>query len=201
MTVLGWARVAVKLRRVDLSIFTTDELGPGDTFGEECMLDERRLRKTHNYNLNNVTTNGVDRREAEGKGGCGTSPVVAEEACGGGRLNTGGDGKTVNAAVIAAAGRSFETYQTLEVRVLGGGAFCRQGKGGEVTLGAGATHHRTCSTAGHLISLERGSVLFDVVNQRIVCSLRAIHPVGTLGCVWKKAEAIDKFGGEKNTVQ
>lgn len=48
-------RVAVKLRRADLSVVIADELGPGDTFGEACMLDERRLLRrssSHPHALN-----------------------------------------------------------------------------------------------------------------------------------------------------
>lgn len=87
-------RVAVKLRRADLSVVTTDELGAGDTFGEECMLDEKRHCKTNNPHLNS------------------NAPVLPPSTA----VDGGGGQGGLNSDVTAAVGRSFETYQMLEVR-------------------------------------------------------------------------------------
>lgn len=56
----------MKLRRADLSVVIADELGPGDTFGEACMLDERRLlgrSSSHPHALN-----GNVNKESRGDG-------------------------------------------------------------------------------------------------------------------------------------
>lgn len=84
---LKTSRVAVKLRSADLSVVTSDELEAGDTFGEECMLDERRYF--------NVAVTSITAGEAGESG----------ERVGGS-----------SSAQVAAVGRSYETYQTLEVR-------------------------------------------------------------------------------------
>lgn len=46
-------RVAVKMRRADLSVVRADELGPGETFGEACMLEEHRASVLRRSSLNN----------------------------------------------------------------------------------------------------------------------------------------------------
>lgn len=84
----------MKLRKADLSVVTTDELAVGDTFGEECMLDEKRHCKMTNPHLNS------------------NAHVLPPST-----LADGGEGRGwVNSDVAAAVGRSFETYQMLEVR-------------------------------------------------------------------------------------
>eukprot|EP00752_Nemacystus_decipiens_P017735 g15902.t1 len=51
MAVVLSGRVAVKMRRADLSVVTADELGPGETFGEACLLEEHRaLRRSCSNN-------------------------------------------------------------------------------------------------------------------------------------------------------
>lgn len=57
--ILKNARVAVKMRRADLSVVTADELGPGETFGEACMLEENRaLLALRRSSLNNDDSEG-----------------------------------------------------------------------------------------------------------------------------------------------
>ena len=95
--------MAVKLRRADLSVVTSDELGPGDTFGEASLLDERRsLTRTSQGDEGDGVAGSPLSFPGEG-----SSTFVGAGGPGGGGVG-GGGGK--------AAGRSMETYQTLEVR-------------------------------------------------------------------------------------
>lgn len=91
-------RVAVKLRRADLSVVTADELGPGDTFGEACMLDERRTLRRNSRFCNPPGNDG------------GLGPDSHSRVGGGGQREQFGGVHGENDS-----GTSMETYQTLEV--------------------------------------------------------------------------------------
>eukprot|EP00903_Cladosiphon_okamuranus_P017020 g15687.t1 len=61
MAVVLSGRVAVKMRRADLSVVTADELGPGESFGEACMLEEHRtLALRHGGSLNDADADADD---------------------------------------------------------------------------------------------------------------------------------------------
>ncbi|CAM9868643.1 unnamed protein product, partial [Ectocarpus sp. 6 AP-2014] len=144
MVVILSGRVAVKLRRADFSVVTADELGPGDTFGEACMLDEHRItaQRRRNSNCNENAGGG-----AQGSGGADkppgslTSPrevndsgsprvevpedkgtpqyqpeePLTEGAGLPGRGGTGGRARVGSGSGSSpGTGRSMETYQTLE---------------------------------------------------------------------------------------
>ncbi|CAM9788396.1 unnamed protein product, partial [Ectocarpus fasciculatus] len=72
MVVILSGRVAVKLRRADFSVVTADELGPGDTFGEACMLDEHRITALRRRNSNCNDQNACE--GAHGSGGADEPP-------------------------------------------------------------------------------------------------------------------------------
>lgn len=98
----GGYRIAVKLRGVDQRVVTSDQLGPGDTFGESCMLEELRAQRS----------------KAHERGDLGDTmtvfSVVDGEAFEAGReLPERHDSlrKTEETA-----GKSMETYQTMKVR-------------------------------------------------------------------------------------
>lgn len=91
------SRVAVKLQRTDLNVVTADELGPGDTFGESCMLDEHRGLRGSSRTLN---------ASEEGDGLSRGCDREGQDHLVGARIG----------ASVSAAGKSMETYQVLEVR-------------------------------------------------------------------------------------
>lgn len=91
----------MKLRKADLSVVTTDELGQGDSFGEGCMLEDRRLRSTLNACHGDERDRDRDRL---------SMPTDGEDT----PDRVAGCGAETK-AIMATAGKSLETYQTLEV--------------------------------------------------------------------------------------
>lgn len=95
-------RIAIKLRAVDQRVVTSDQLGPGDTFGESCMLEELRSQRSKTHERGDLRDMMAVFSAGDGE------PFEA-----GGEVPMRHDGlrKTEETA-----GKSLETYETTEVR-------------------------------------------------------------------------------------
>ncbi|CBJ32014.1 expressed unknown protein [Ectocarpus siliculosus] len=127
MVVILSGRVAVKLRRADFSVVTADELGPGDTFGEACMLDEHRItaQRRRNSNCNENACEG-----AQGSGGADKppgSPTSPREV-----------NDSESPRVVVPKDKGTPEYQPEEPLTEGAGLPGRGGTGGRARVGSGS---------------------------------------------------------------
>ncbi|CAM9338673.1 unnamed protein product, partial [Ectocarpus sp. 4 AP-2014] len=127
MVVILSGRVAVKLRRADFSVVTADELGPGATFGEACMLDEHRItaQRRRNSNCNENACEG-----AQGSGGADEPPGPSTSSR---EVNESGCPR-----VAVPEDKGTQQHQLEETLTEGAGLPIRGGTGGRARVGSGS---------------------------------------------------------------